>query len=66
MIVCIGMRSPIVCDNEMYSASVVESVISLCNLDDHKMGQPAKVIRYPVLDLTLAGLSEAPAKSVSP
>ena len=36
----------------MYSASVVESALSVCNLDAHIMGQLAKNITYPVLDMT--------------
>jgi hypothetical protein len=65
-----GIKSRSEVDSDMYSASVVDNAISDCNLEDQRMGQPAKVITYPDLDLTLHGSSEvlnvqAPAKSAS-
>ncbi len=52
-IVLSGIRPHIAWDNEMYSAS--ERAISLCNFDVQRMGQLAKMMIYPVLDLMLAG-----------
>jgi len=34
----------------MYSASVIDSALVVCNFDVHTMGQPANVITYPVQD----------------
>ncbi len=51
----IGIRSQVDWDNAMYSASVVLRAISVCSLEDHRMGQFAKVITYPVRDFTEMG-----------
>ncbi len=52
------------------SVSMVETAISLCSLDIHKIGQVAKVMMYPDLEHTLKGISDVtgfqvPAKSAS-
>ena len=54
----------------MYSASVVDSAISVCNLLDQMTGHFVYVTIYPVLDKTDAGFSpsmefQSPAKSAS-
>ena len=66
----IGIISLIVCDSEMYSASVVDKEISDCYLDAHSIGQFLYLIIYPVREYTEAGLSYSfvdnfPAKSAS-
>ena len=58
------------CDNAIYSASVVLNAIFICNLLDHKIGHPAYMITYPVLDIRYSALSasvciQPPAKSAS-
>ena len=54
----------------MYSLSVVDKLISVCNFDNHVIGQPAYVIRYPVLERTDVGSSlqllfQSPANDAS-
>ena len=54
----------------IYSASIVESAISVCNLLDHVTGEPPREIRKPVRDRTLEGswgssFPQIPAKSAS-
>lgn len=39
-----GMRSHSACDNEMYSAFMVESAISLCSFEVHNMGYVASMM----------------------
>ncbi len=65
-----GMRSLNDCGRVMYSASVVESAISVCSFEDQRIGQDAYVMMYPDLDLTLfescdVSKVHAPAKSAS-
>jgi len=65
-----GRRSLADCDMAIYSASVVLNAISVWSLEDQRTGQLAKVITYPVLDLTEMGSSarsedQIPAKSAS-
>ncbi len=40
----IGIKSWREVESKIYSASVVDNAISDCNLEDQRMGQPAKVI----------------------
>jgi len=66
----IGIILCIACNRVIYSASAIDSVISVCNLDTHSTGQLANTIAYPVLDFTVLGLSESamthiPAKLAS-
>jgi hypothetical protein len=49
---CIGMMA---WDMAMYLASVVERAISDWSLEDQRIGQEAKVMTWPVLDLTEVG-----------
>ncbi len=51
----IGSNSHIALDDAMYSASIVDSAISVCNLLVHSTGVVPKVMTYPVLDLTHEG-----------
>jgi hypothetical protein len=52
-----GITSLAEVDNAINSASVVESAISVCNLDPHNNGHLAYAITYPVQDLAVAGSS---------
>ena len=58
-------------DRLIYLASVVLSVICVCNFDVQRTGQPAKVITNPVRDLAVlmscaaVDLFQLPAKSAS-
>jgi len=65
-----GMRSLADCDRAMYSASVVLSATLVCIFEHQITGHEAKVITYPVRDLTDEGHAEVavvqvPAKSAS-
>ena len=65
-----GMTSCIACDSNIFSASVVESAISLWSLDVQRMGQAANIMGYPVLECTLDAsdvfaIVQVPAKSAS-
>jgi hypothetical protein len=65
-----GIRSRMDCDNDIYSASVVERAISDWSLEDQRMGQLAYVMTYPERDQTLVGSEDVsrvqvPAKSAS-
>jgi hypothetical protein len=58
-------------DRLIYSASVVLSVICICNFKVQRIGQPAKVITNPVRDLAVlmsyaaVDLFQLPVKSAS-
>ena len=39
----------------MYSASIVERAISICNLDAQVTGQPAYVMAHPERDFDVVG-----------
>jgi len=60
-----GRRSLADCDMAIYSASVVLNAILVWSLEDQRTGQLAKVITYPVLDLTEMG-SSARSEDQSP
>ena len=53
-----GKTSLVAVDNAMYSAYVVDNVISVWRRLNHVMGQPAYLITHPVLDLTELGSSQ--------
>jgi len=42
-------------DAELYSASVVESAVSLCSFEDHMTGQPAYMMMKPDRDFEVVG-----------
>jgi hypothetical protein len=68
--VCSGIRSQSTCNKGIYSASVVESAISLFSIEDHSIGNPEKVMMYSALEITLItscefSLVQNPAKSAS-
>ncbi len=50
-----GIRSLVAWDMAIYSTSVVLRAVSVWSFDDQRTGQEAKVIMYPVLDLTDVG-----------
>ena len=66
----IGISSRHAVDRAMYSASVVERAVSICNLDTQVTGQPAYVVAHPECDFDVVGSipailrSNPPAKSV--
>ncbi len=67
----IGRTSQGDIDNEIYSASVVDSATCDCSFDAQIMGHPAKKMIQPLLDLAVLGscvalvLFQLPAKSAS-
>jgi hypothetical protein len=65
-----GKSSHVAVDNAMYSLSVLERAISVCNLLHHVTGHPQKVTTKPVRDSTFSckaaySLCHIPAKSAS-
>ena len=44
----------------MYSTSIVERVVVVCNLDAHEIGHPAKHMIQPALDFNIMGLMGHP------
>ena len=70
---CASVRNPIISitwcrliDRVMYSASVVEHAIIVCNLEAHEMGQPVKQMIHPVLDLKVMGSAVVSMTEFSP
>jgi hypothetical protein len=68
--ILIGNTSLIAVDSALYSDSMVEVEMSVCNLLTHKTGQSAMKITYPVRLLTQDGsclfsYPHNPAKSAS-
>ena len=67
----IGISSRDAVDRAMYSASVVESAVNICNLDAQVTGQAAYVMAHPEHDFDVVGSMPAilglnpPAKSVT-
>ena len=51
----IGISSQHAVDRAMYSASIVERAISICNLDAQVTGQPAYVMAHPEHDFDVVG-----------
>lgn len=51
---------------EMYSLSVVDSAISVCNFEAHTSGKPAYIITCPDLDLAVELSCSAISGSQSP
>ena len=51
----IGISSRHAVDGAMYSASVVESAVNVCNLDTQVTGQPAYVMVHPEHDFDVVG-----------
>eukprot|EP00957_Ditylum_brightwellii_P030575 2316244-Ditylum_brightwellii.AAC.1 len=47
-----GRRSLTDCDRASYSAYNVDNEVSVCNFEIQRIGHPAQVKTYPVLDLT--------------
>ena len=65
-----GSRTRNACDRDMYSDSIVDSAVSVCNLLAHDTGTEPSVITKPERDLTDLGSSgsdeeNSPAKSAS-
>ena len=50
----------------MYLASVVESVVNVCNLDAQVTGQPAYVMAHPERDFDIVGSKPAILRSNPP
>ena len=48
----IGMTYCIALDNTIYSASMVNNAILVCRRLAYKIGNPARVMYTPVLDMT--------------
>ena len=47
-----GIISLSECESATYSLSIVDNVISVCNLGHHMIGQFVYITIYPVLDIT--------------
>ena len=67
----IGISSQHAADRVIYSASIVERAVSICNLDAQGTGQPAYVMAHPEHNFEVIGSvpailwSNPPAKSPS-
>ena len=51
----IGISSQHAVDRAMYSASVVESAVNICNLDAQVTGHPIYVMAHPERDFGIVG-----------